>query len=102
MHSKIVNATIQVVPLAQDRHPYDWVDIAIPIIQRSGIRHEVRSFCTELEGTYEEVVKVFNDVNEHLFQLKCQEWITYFNIQLRAEADITADEKTAKYQVKAQ
>lgn len=97
MHSHIVNATIQVVPLAQDRHPYEWVDIAIPIIQRSGVKHEVRAFATELEGTYEEVVRVFNEVNEHLCQQECAEWITYFNVQIRSGGDITGDEKTAKY-----
>ena len=97
MHKHIVNATIQVVPLAQDRHPYEWVDIAIPIIRQSGIKHEVRAFSTELEGTYEEVVQVFNNVNEHLCNMKCKEWITYFNIQIRADEDINADEKTAKY-----
>lgn len=97
MHQYIVNATIQVVPLAQDRHPYDWVDIAIPIIQQSGIKHEVRAFATELEGTYEAVMKVINAVNEHLYQQGCHEWITNVQLQIRSGGDITAEEKTAKY-----
>ncbi len=45
MHQFIVNATIQVLPLAQDKHPYEWVDEAIHIIQQSGIKYEVRAFC---------------------------------------------------------
>ncbi len=97
MHQFIVNATIQVLPLAQDKLPYEWVDEAIPIIQQSGIKYEVRAFATELEGTYDEVMRVINDVNEHLFKKNCSEWITNIQIQIRSNADITSDEKTSKY-----
>jgi len=99
MHQFIVNATIQILPLAQDKHPYEWVDEAIPIIQQSGIKHEIRAFATELEGTYNEVMRVINDVNEHLFQKNCSEWITNIQIQIRYNADITSDEKTSKYKL---
>jgi len=97
MHQFIVNATIQILPLTQDEHPYEWVDEAIPIIQQSGIKYEVRAFSTELEGTYDEVMRVINDVNEHLFQKNCNEWISNIQIQIRSNADITSDEKTNKY-----
>jgi len=97
MHQFIVNATIQILPLAKDKHPYEWVDEAIPIIQQSGIKHEVRAFATELEGTYDEVMRVINDVNEHLYQKKCSEWIANIQIQIRSFADITSNEKTSKY-----
>ena len=68
MHEFIVNATIQVVPLAQDKHPYEWVDEAIAIIQKADIKYEIRPFSTELEGTYAQVMKVFTEVNEHKFK----------------------------------
>ncbi|OLY92606.1 uncharacterized protein, MTH1187 family [Cnuella takakiae] len=98
MHNYIVNASIQIVPLAQDRHPYEWVDEAITIIQASGIKHEVSAFQTVLEGTYKEVMQVIHDVQEHLFQKGCAEWITQVQLQIRTNGDITADDKTAKYQ----
>ena len=98
MHQFIVNATIQVIPLAQDKHPYEWVDEAIEVIQSAEVKYQIRPFATELEGTYAQVMKVFNDVNEQLVARKCQEWITNLQIQIRSEADMTADEKTAKYQ----
>ncbi len=97
MHNYLINASIQIVPLAQDRHPYAWVDEAIAIIQRSGIKHEVNAFATVLEGTYAEVMQVIHQVNEHLQQQGCHEWITNLQIQIRSNADITADEKTEKY-----
>ncbi len=68
MHEFIVNATIQVVPLAQDKHPYEWVDESIAIIQAANIKYEIRPFSTELEGTYAQVMKVFTEVNEHKFK----------------------------------
>ena len=97
MHQYIINATIQVVPLAQDRHPYEWVDIAIPIIQSSGLKHEVRPFSTELEGTYHQVLEVFNKVNDRLQQQGCAEWITNLQVQVRANNDMTGEEKIEKY-----
>ena len=41
--------------MAQDKHPYEWVDEAITIIQKSDLKYEIRPFATELEGSYEQV-----------------------------------------------
>lgn len=98
MHNYIVNASIQIVPLAQDRHPYDWVDEAIAIIEHSGIKYEVGAFATVLEGTYHDVMRVVHEVQEHLFEQGCAEWITQVQLQVRSSGDITGTEKTAKYQ----
>jgi uncharacterized protein (TIGR00106 family) len=97
MHNYIVNASIQILPIVQDKHPYEWVDEAIAIIQQSGIKHEVGPFTTILEGTYAEVMRVINDVNELLYSKGCNEWISSIQIQIRSNGDITADEKTEKF-----
>ena len=97
MHSFTVNASIQIVPIVMDKHPYEWVDEAIAIIQQSGIKYEVGPFATVIEGTYAEVMKLINDVNEYLFSKSCNEWITNVQIQLRSNADITSLEKTQKF-----
>ncbi len=98
MHQFIVNASIQLLPIVQDRHPYDWVDEAIAVIQGSGIKHEVGPFATVLEGSYDEVMAVINKVNEHLYAQGCTEWITNIQLQVRSAEDITSELKTAKYQ----
>lgn len=98
MHQHTINASIQLLPIVQDRHPYDWVDEAIAVIQDSGIKHEVGPFATVIEGTYDEVMKVIYDVNEKLFELRCNEWITSVQIQIRSGGPITGEEKTAKFQ----
>ena len=97
MHSFIVNASVQIVPVVQDRHPYEWVDEAIAVIQQSGIKYEVGPFATLLEGTYEEVMKVVNSINEYLFSRNCTEWICNVQVQIRSNADITGDEKIQKF-----
>lgn len=98
MHQYLVNASIQILPVVQDKHPYEWVDEAIAIIQQSGISHEVGPFTTVLEGTYEEVMKVIHSVNEQLYTKGCSEWISNIQLQIRSKSDITGNEKTAKFQ----
>ena len=97
MHSYIVNASIQIVPIVQDKHPYEWVDEAIAIIQHSGIRYEVGPFATVLEGTYAQVMDVIHQVNEYLYAKGCAEWISNLQLQIRSKGDITGGEKTEKF-----
>ena len=97
MHQFIINAAIQILPVVQDRHPYEWVDEAIDVIRLSGIKYNVGPFATEIEGTYEEVMKVINDVNEYLYSKHCNEWICHAQIQIRSGGDITAEEKVSKF-----
>lgn len=97
MHQHIINASIQLVPIVQDKHPYLWVDEAIAIIQQSGIKHHVGAFATEVEGTYNEVMAVVHAINEHLVAKQCTEWITNIQLQIRSNADMTRSEKTAKF-----
>lgn len=97
MHQYIVNTSLQIVPIVQDKHPYEWVDEAIAIIQQSGIKHEVGPFATVLEGTYDEIMKVINAVNEYLLEKNCAEWIANIQVQLRSNGDMYGEEKTAKF-----
>lgn len=97
MHKYIVNASLQILPLDQQKHPYQWVDEAIEVIHKSGIKYEVGPFTTVLEGTYDEIMLVVNSVNEYLLSGNCHEWIANVQIQIRSAADMVGDEKTAKY-----
>lgn len=97
MHKFIVNASLQVLPIVQDRHPYEWVDEAILIIQRSGLKHEIGAFTTVIEGTYDEVINLINAINEHLYTQECQEWILQSQIQIRTKGDMLGEEKTSKF-----
>ena len=97
MHNYIINASIQILPIVQDKHPYEWVEEAIAVIQQSGIKYLIGPFATVLEGTYEEVMNVVHKVNEHLLNQNCNEWIASVQLNIRSAADITADEKISKF-----
>jgi uncharacterized protein (TIGR00106 family) len=97
MHQFIINDSIQVIPIVKDKHPYEWVDEAIGIIQQSGISYEVGPFATVLEGDYNAVMEVINSVNEYLYQKGCDEWISNVQIQIRSNGPVTSLEKTQKF-----
>lgn len=97
MHNYLVNASVQIVPIVLDKHPYEWVDEAIAIIQQSGIHYEVTPFATILEGTYDEVMRVLHNINEELYKKGCAEWISNVQLQVRSKGDVTSNEKTEKF-----
>lgn len=97
MHNFIVSASIQIIPIVTDRHPYQWVDEAISVIQSSGVQYEIGPFATVLEGNYDAVMKVVHDVNEYLFLENCSEWITNLQVQIRSGGNITSKEKIEKF-----
>ena len=97
MHKYIINASIQLIPVVTDKHPYEWVDEAISVIQKSSVKYEVGPFATVLEGTYDEVMKLIHEINEYLYNRGCSEWIQNLQIQIRNNKDITGDEKTEKF-----
>ena len=100
MHKYLVNASIQILPITEDRHPYEWVDEAILVIQKSGIKYVVGPFTTVVEGSYVEVMAVVNAINEHLFSKGCNEWIASVQVNMRSNSDITAEEKVSKFSLK--
>jgi uncharacterized protein (TIGR00106 family) len=97
MHNNLVNASVQIVPIVLDKHPYEWVDEAIAIIQQSGIKYEVTPFATVLEGTYDEVMRLLHNINEELYKKGCAEWISNIQLQVRSKGDVTGSEKTDKF-----
>jgi len=97
MHNYTINASLQIVPIVLDKHPYEWVDEAIAVIQQSGVKYEVTPFATILEGTYEEVMGLLHKVNEALYSKGCSEWISNVQIQIRSGGDVTGAEKTGKW-----
>lgn len=97
MHNHIINASIQIVPLTTNRHPYEWVDEAIFIIEASGIKYKIGPFATVIEGTYKQVNDVITAINEHLTAMNCSEWLLNVQMNIRADADMTANEKIIKF-----
>ncbi len=97
MHNKIVNAALQLVPVATIEHPYIWVDAVIEKIKESGLTYEVNAFATTVEGTYQEVKTLVDTINDYLYQEQCPEWLLNVQIQIRTASDVGIAEKVAKH-----
>lgn len=97
MHNHIINASIQILPVTADRHPYEWIDEGIFIIQASGIKYKIGPFATIIEGTYKQINDVITAINEHLSTIGCHEWVLNVQMNIRANEDITANEKILKF-----
>jgi uncharacterized protein (TIGR00106 family) len=94
MHNFQVNASLQVLPIIQNKHPYKWIDETIEIIKKSGLKYEVGAFSTAIEGKYDDILNVVNSINEYLYIKRCHEWIMTVQFQIRANDNITIAEKT--------
>lgn len=90
----ITNASIQLIPIGLDRHPYAWVDEAIEVIEQSGLSYTVGPFGTVVEGSYQQVSGLIEDINLYLFGKQCPEWVLQVQWHIRSRNDVTVEEKT--------
>ena len=97
MHKEIINVGIQLIPIHTELHPYEWIDAVIDIIRESGLQYEVGPFNSSIEGTYEEVTNLVNQINDFLYQEKCYEWLLNVQYQVRSGGSMRASEKTGKF-----
>ncbi len=97
MHNHTITAALQIVPLVQDKHPYEWVDEVITIIKSSGLPCEVNAFSTTIEGSYDAVMEVFHSVQQHLYKKNCAEWLVNLQLHIRAKGGVTCNEKTVPH-----
>ena len=94
----IINASIQVLPTSNDKHPYEIVDVAISVIENSGLKYKVCPFETVLEGTYDEVMLTIKKVYESCLQENIESIFSYIKIQIRKNNDVTIEDKMNKYE----
>ncbi|MEH0158281.1 MTH1187 family thiamine-binding protein [Limibacter armeniacum] len=92
-----VNVAVQVLPSAQDKHPYDLVDKAIEVIQKSGLKYQVCPFETVIEGDYHKVMEVVKQVQDACYEAGAESLMTYIKIQSRRDDKVTIEDKMEKY-----
>jgi uncharacterized protein YqgV (UPF0045/DUF77 family) len=93
MHNHLTNASIQLLPIVQDRHPYEWVDEVIALIEKCGLVYTVGPFGTAVEGNYEQIRQLIDDINQYLHQRHFSECFLNLQWQMRAGRDVTIHEK---------
>ena len=92
-----INLAIQVLPRSSKKGTYELVDVAIELIQKSGLKYRVCPFETVIEGCYDEVMTLVKDIHEAVYAGGAEEMITNIKIQTRYNQDVFIDDKMNKY-----
>ena len=95
--SKSINLGIQIFPKSKTLDSYALVDKAIEVIQKSGVKYEVTPFETVMEGPQEQLMSIALKAQEAVLEAGADEVLVYYRMQIRKEADVSMDEKTAKF-----
>ena len=96
--NKKVNIAIQVLPRSSSKGTYELVDLAIELIQKSGLDYRVCPFETVVEGYYDEVMQLVKDIHEAVYLGGAEEIITNLKIQTRHNQDVLITDKMYKYE----
>ncbi|MNB76116.1 hypothetical protein D3C81_236450 [compost metagenome] len=89
--------SIQVIPKTpggEDSIPY--VDTAIEVIQRSGVKHQVNALETTMEGELPELLEIVKEMQEALIEAGCPSVISQIKIA-HYPSGISMDGLTEKY-----
>lgn len=96
--SPIVNLAIQVLPMRLPKNEaYAIVDVAIEVIQKSGLTYVVCPFETVVEGNYNEVMQLLSDIQDACYKAGAPELIINMKLQRSATEDTKIDDKIGKY-----
>jgi len=93
-----INVAIQVLPKSSTKGTYELVDIAIELIQKSGLKYRVCPFETVVEGYYDEIMTLLKEVHEVIYANGADEMITNVKIQTRYNQDVFIEDKMNKYE----
>lgn len=93
----IINASIQVIPIAEVPAAFALVDEAIALIQQSGIKFSVGAFETTLEGEYEDVQQLIRKIEDFCYRQKHTQFLVYKKLHVNGSADVLIANKTEKF-----
>ncbi|ATL48442.1 hypothetical protein COR50_15435 [Chitinophaga caeni] len=92
-----VNIALQIVPQVPSEKVYETVDKAIAVIHNSGYKYRVCPFETVMEGPYDELMEVVKKAQEVCLEAGASQLLVYIKVQVKADADVYIEDKTAKY-----
>lgn len=93
-----INVAVQVLPRSGTKGTYELVDVAIELIQKSGLKYRVCPFETVIEGYYDEIMKLVKDIHEAVYASGAEEMITNMKIQTHYNQDVFIEDKMNKYE----
>ncbi|TKJ30319.1 MAG: hypothetical protein CEE40_05290 [Chloroflexi bacterium B3_Chlor] len=89
-----ITVSFEVIPLCDD--PYQVVDKAIEVVERSGVKYEVGPHETTMEGELDRLLEIVKEGHRACFEAGAQRVITFVKI-VDAVGGTTIAEKVAKY-----
>lgn len=96
--SKTVNLAIQILPMHMSKEQaYSAIDAAIAKIEASGLKYVVCPFETVIEGPYEEVMKLVDDMQDAAYEHGAENLIVNMKLHRSKIADLYIDDKIGKY-----
>jgi uncharacterized protein YqgV (UPF0045/DUF77 family) len=96
--SRTVNLAVQFLPLhLSQAEAYRIIDAAIVVVQASGLDYVVSPFETVIEGPYEEVMEVFNDMQSAAFRAGAGELLINSKLHRSHHRSLRITDKTGKY-----
>lgn len=94
-----VNLAIQVLPLRLPKtETIRIIDKAIEAIQASGLHYLVCPFETVIEGPYDRVMQLLNEIQDACYAAGATEIIINMKLHRSSEADLLISDKIGKYQ----
>jgi uncharacterized protein YqgV (UPF0045/DUF77 family) len=96
MNNNIINAAIQLVPIAERNTAFPIIDNAISVIQQSGLPYEVGGFETNVEGTFDQVMQLFNEVCK-VSVLSGNECLVYLKLHIHPTENLSSELKLEKF-----
>jgi uncharacterized protein (TIGR00106 family) len=96
--SNVVNIAVQVIPFSRDKELYDLVDLAIGVIQSSGVEYRVCPFETVMEGDYDRLMEIIKECQQVCLDNGADEVLVNLKIQNRRKGDVSIRDKMMKYE----
>jgi uncharacterized protein (TIGR00106 family) len=94
-------AEISVVPVGTDTASIStYVATAVKIVEESGLKYELSSMATNLEGDLDRILEVFRKMHESAFEHGAVRVLTALKIDDRRDKDLTIEGKKAAVRAK--
>ncbi len=97
MEKNKINLALQVLPQAEGKNSYDLVDVAIKLIEESGLTYQVCPFETVIEGKFDELMALVRRIHQELEKNGTEKLMTYMKLQTVFQQDVTIQDKMHKY-----
>ena len=94
----VVNFAIEVLPLEKSKEEaYAIIDKAISAINASGLKYVVCPFETVIEGPYDKVMQLLNDIQASCYNAGADSLLINMKLHTSKGRDMAIDDKIGKY-----